>query len=78
MDVQQSTLSRAILKLERSIGSELFIRTRAGVKITKIGRQFPHSARPMIANADWMIATTRAAGKGRAGNLTFAVINADT
>ncbi len=70
LDVEQSTLSRAVLKLERSIGSELFIRTRAGVKITKIGRQFLLSARPMVANADRMIATTRAAGKGRAGNLT--------
>lgn len=70
LDVEQSTLSRAILKLERSLGSELFIRTRAGVTTTAIGRQFLRNARPMVANAERMIATTRAAGKGRAGGLT--------
>ncbi|MBX7484036.1 LysR family transcriptional regulator [Qipengyuania qiaonensis] len=71
LDVEQSTLSRSILKLERSLGSDLFARTRAGVTITPIGQQFLRNARPMVANADRMIATTRAAGKGRAGGLTI-------
>lgn len=70
LDVEQSTLSRSIQKLERSIGSKLFVRTRAGVMATKVGHQFLRNARPMVANADRMIATTRAAGKGRAGGLT--------
>ena len=70
LDVEQSTLSRAILKLERSLGSDLFIRTRAGVTITAIGHQFLGHARLMVINADRMVAITRAAGKGRAGRLT--------
>jgi len=70
LDVEQSTLSRAILKLERSLGSDLFIRTRAGVTITAIGQQFLSHARLMVINADRMVAITRAAGTGRAGRLT--------
>ncbi|MXO65312.1 LysR substrate-binding domain-containing protein [Altericroceibacterium endophyticum] len=70
LDVDQSTLSRTVLKLERSLGSELFIRTRAGVRLTKIGQQILRSARPMVANADRILATTRAGGKGRAGGFT--------
>ena len=70
LDVEQSTLSRAILKLERSLGSDLFIRTRAGVTITAIGHQFLGHARLMVINADRMVAITRAAGQGRAGRLT--------
>lgn len=70
LDIEQSTLSRAILKLERSLGSDLFIRTRAGVTTTSIGRQFLQTARPMVANADRILATTRAGGKGRAGGFT--------
>ncbi|SNS98110.1 LysR family transcriptional regulator [Sphingopyxis indica] len=71
LDIEQSTLSRAVLKLERSIGTELFVRTRAGVTVTTIGRRFLRNARTMVANADRMLAATRAAGKGRAGGLTL-------
>lgn len=70
LDVEQSTLSRTILRLERALGAELFIRTRAGVTATATGSQFLRSARPMVANADRMIATTHAAGMGRSGGLT--------
>lgn len=71
LDVEQSTLSRAILKLERALGTDIFIRTRAGVTTTISGARFLRSARPMVANADRMVATTRAAGQGRAGSLTI-------
>jgi DNA-binding transcriptional LysR family regulator len=69
LDVEQSTLSRNILKLERVIGGNIFNRSRAGVTITIAGAQFIRSARPMVANADKMVATMRAAGQGRAGGL---------
>lgn len=69
LDVEQSTLSRAILKLERSIGMQIFERSRAGVTMTLAGSTFLHSAKPMVANADKMVAMMRTAGQGHAGGL---------
>lgn len=69
LDVDQSTLSRNIARLERVIGAKLFARSLTGVKTTTAGTAFIRSARPMIANADRMVATMRAAGQGRAGSL---------
>lgn len=67
--VEQSTVSRKILKLEHMIGVKLFHRSRSGVKTTFVGDQFIRSARPMVANADKLVVMMRAAGKGRAGGL---------
>src|SRR3546814_8812849 len=47
LDVEQSTLSRAILKLERSIGMPIFERSRAGVTTTLAGNAFIRGAKPM-------------------------------
>ena len=69
LDVEQSTLSRAILRLERSIGMPIFERSRAGVTMTWAGITFIRSAKPMVATADRMVAMMRAAGQGRAGGL---------
>ena len=69
LDVEQSTLSRAILKLERVIGGKIFTRSQAGVSMTLAGAQFIRAARPMVTSADKMVATMRAAGQGRAGGL---------
>ena len=69
LDVEQSTLSRSILKLERVVGVKIFERSRAGVTMTIAGRQLVRSARPMVASADKLVATMRAAGQGRAGGL---------
>jgi DNA-binding transcriptional LysR family regulator len=73
LDVEQSTLSRNILKLERVIGVALFERTRAGVKLTIAGIRFIRAARPMVANAARMLSTSRAAGQGRAGLLVLGI-----
>lgn len=69
LDVDQSTLSRSILRLERVVGAKLFERSRAGVKLTTAGIQFTFRARSIVMNAERMLATTRAAGQGRAGAL---------
>ncbi len=69
LDVDQSTLSRSILKLERSIGTPIFERSRAGVTATLAGTTFLRGARPMVASADKLVAMMRAAGQGRAGGL---------
>lgn len=69
LDIEQSTLSRNILKLERAIGTPIFERSRAGVTMTLAGKAFLHGIRPMIASADQLVAMMRAAGQGRAGGL---------
>lgn len=69
LDVEQSTLSRAILRLERSIGMPIFERSRAGVTMTLAGNAFIRGAKPMVATADKLVAMMRAAGQGRAGGL---------
>ena len=69
LDVDQSTLSRSILRLERVLGVKLFHRTRTGVVATTNGARFIRSARLMVKNADRMIVDMRAAGEGRAGSL---------
>ncbi|KAJ8138809.1 hypothetical protein OY671_007978, partial [Metschnikowia pulcherrima] len=62
-------LSRAISKRERVIGGRIFNRSQGGVSMTLAGAQFIRAARSMVANADKMVATMRAAGQGRAGGL---------
>jgi DNA-binding transcriptional LysR family regulator len=69
LEIDQSTLSRAILKLERSLGMQIFERSRAGVTTTLAGSVFIRGARPMVATADKLVAMMRAAGQGRAGGL---------
>lgn len=69
LDVEQSTLSRSIIRLERMIGAKLFNRSRSGVTTTIAGGRFIRSARPMVASADRMVSAMRAAGQGRAGAL---------
>lgn len=69
LDVEQSTLSRNILKLERAIGMPIFVRTRAGVTMTLAGSAFIRGAKPMVASADKLVAMMQAAGQGRAGGL---------
>lgn len=76
LDVEQSTLSRNILKLERVVGGRIFNRSRAGVTMTIAGAQLIRSARPMVANADRMVTMMRAAGQGRAGGLAIGHNNA--
>ena len=50
--VEQSTLSRAFLKLERSIGMPIFERSRAGVTMRLAGSAFIQVAKPMVATAE--------------------------
>ncbi|WP_448658252.1 LysR substrate-binding domain-containing protein [Sphingomonas sp. CJ99] len=71
LDVEQSTFSRSILKLERSIGMPIFARSRAGVTTTPAGIAFIRGAKPMVATADKLVAMMRAAGQGRAGGLVL-------
>ena len=46
LDIEQSTLSRAILKLERSVGKPIFERSRAGVSMALAGTVFIAARNP--------------------------------
>ena len=63
LNVEQSTISRNILRLEASVGSKIFERSRSGVTTTFAGRAFIQAAKPMVATADKLIGMMRAAGK---------------
>lgn len=69
LNIEQSTLSRNILKLERAVGMPIFERSRAGVTMTFAGDTFLRGAGPMVASADKLVAMMRAAGQGLAGGL---------
>lgn len=69
LDVEQSTLSRSIQKLERVVGVALFRRSRAGVVTTIAGTNFIRDARQIVAKAEHLVSTMRASGQGRAGSL---------
>jgi DNA-binding transcriptional LysR family regulator len=71
LEVEQSTLSRTISKLERLIAVKLFERSRSGISITIAGARFIRSARFIVINAELMLASSRAAGQGRAGSLVL-------
>lgn len=76
LDIEQSTLSRNVIKLERVVGIQIFNRSRAGVTATIAGAEFLRNARPLVAGADRLLITARAAGQGRAGGLVIGHNNA--
>lgn len=69
LEIDQSTLSRNVLKLERSLGMAIFERSRAGVTLTVAGGAFIRGARPMVSSSDKLVTMMRAAGQGRVGGL---------
>ena len=71
LDVEESTLSRTILRLEGVLAAKLFTRSRAGVRTTQAGAEFIPQAREIVARADRLVKAMRAAGQGRAGGLVI-------
>lgn len=71
LNMEQSTLSRSISKLERSIGSPIFKRSRAGVTMTPAGEVFICGVRPLVASAERLVGMMRSAAQGRSGKLVL-------
>ena len=71
LEIEQSSLSRRINKLERVVGVKLFRRSRAGVTPTSAGAEFIRNARHILVRADQLIVAMRAAGQGRVGALAI-------
>ena len=59
--VAQPSLTKALQGMERELGFQLFVRTKAGIELTEAGRQILPEARQMVANyKGWL-----ELGKGR-------------
>ena len=69
LNVEQSTLSRNISKLERVLGTKLFDRSPGGVATTVAGSRLIRNARAIVVKADQMLGESKAIGQGRAGSL---------
>ncbi|WBO24483.1 LysR family transcriptional regulator [Sphingomonas abietis] len=71
LHIEESTLSRKIVRLEHAIGTNLFIRSRAGVVMTPAGKEFMPQARHLVCKTDRLIERMRSTALGRSGHLAF-------
>ena len=69
LGIAQPGLSQQIKRLERSIGTQLFLRDKRHVELTKAGEVLLDSARLAIEQAERAIQCTRAAAFGKTGLL---------
>lgn len=73
LNVQQSTLSRALTVVEHYLGSPLFLRTNGGTKPTPAGLEFLNLAKQTIDNMESAIAHFKANASGKNGRLNVGV-----
>jgi LysR family transcriptional regulator, benzoate and cis,cis-muconate-responsive activator of ben and cat genes len=71
LHVSASPLSRQIAQLEDELGTELFVPSGRGVKLTAAGRSFLDGARATLARAALAIEDARAAAQGRIGTVVI-------
>jgi DNA-binding transcriptional LysR family regulator len=71
LGIAQPPLSQQILKLEREIGTQLFVRFPRRVELSEAGRVFQESARRIVADAQQALAEAQNAGRGETGRLVL-------
>ncbi|WP_438390281.1 LysR family transcriptional regulator [Caballeronia sp. DA-9] len=71
LGIAQPPLSQQILKLEREIGTRLFIRHPRRVELTEAGRLFRESARRIVDDAQQAFVDVQNAGRGETGRLSL-------
>src|SRR5689334_18381712 len=69
LHISQPSLSAQIQKLERNLGTPLFVRTSRHVEITAAGRAFVDEARAVLAAIEQAVERARLAGAGLAGTV---------
>jgi DNA-binding transcriptional LysR family regulator len=69
LHISQPSLSAQIQKLERGLGTPLFVRTSRHVELTVAGRAFLDEARVVLAATQRAVERARLAGAGLAGTL---------
>jgi len=67
LHISQPSLSAQIQKLERGLGTPLFVRTSRHVELTVAGRAFLDEARVVLAAIERAVERARLAGAGLAG-----------
>jgi DNA-binding transcriptional LysR family regulator len=72
--VSQQALSRAIARVERRLGEPIAVRRPRGCVLTRAGERLAARARPLVAEADAMVATVREAGTGAADQLRVGIM----
>jgi DNA-binding transcriptional LysR family regulator len=71
LGIAQPPLSQQIIKLEREIGTKLFIRHPRRVELTEAGTIFRESAKRILDDADHALAQVKKAARGESGNLSI-------
>jgi DNA-binding transcriptional LysR family regulator len=71
LGIAQPPLSQQIIKLEREIGTQLFIRFPRRVELTEAGRVLRESARRIVEDAQQALAEARNAGRGETGHMSL-------
>lgn len=71
LHVRQSTLSRAVKQLEIRLGVDLFIRSRAGVRPTRVGEEFLETAERVVHDFDRLVSIADFQGPSKAGRLVL-------
>lgn len=71
LGIAQPPLSQQILKLEREIGTRLFVRHPRRVELTDAGRLFRERAKRIVEEAELALAEAQNAGRGESGRLVL-------
>ena len=71
LGIAQPPLSHQIMKLEREIGTRLFIRHPRRVELTEAGRIFKERARRVLDEAEDALEHVRKAARGESGQISI-------
>lgn len=71
LSISQPPLSQQILRLEREIGTPLFLRLKSGVELTEAGEAFYKEARQILLLTDQALEKTRGIARGINGKATL-------
>jgi DNA-binding transcriptional LysR family regulator len=72
LHVSQPPLSRQIHNLEDEVGTQLFVRSQSGMRLTEAGRTFLEEARSLLSQSQRAVQLAQAASRGEAGHLGIA------
>jgi len=71
LSISQPPLSQQILRLEKEIGTPLFLRLKSGVELTEAGEAFYKEARQILLLTDQALEKTRGIARGINGKATL-------
>src|SRR6185437_11149740 len=71
LDIEQSSMSRNIVRLEKRLGVKLFRRSHAGVSPTAAGTEFIRTGREILAKSNELVAAMRSTGNEKARRLAI-------